>query len=111
MCIRQHVNCVRRQIAAGVGLPVVIFAASQHAKWDVDSAAVLVNYSVGRDRGRIRISAATFAGLFGRSMKPADCVEAYHLHRVAFERAAEGLYRSGIVEPNGEIVIQPRDLP
>lgn len=88
----------------------MLFSFAQHAKWDWDSGAVLVGYSVDRDRGKVRISEAVFAALFGGRLAPAACVEAYHLHRVEFERIAEALYRSGLVEPNGDIVIQPIDV-
>lgn len=89
----------------------MLFSFAQHAKWDDERRAVLVSYGVNRDRGEVVIGATTFRAAFGRPINAAACVMAYHLHRIEFERTAELLYRSGIVEPNGDIVIEPADLP
>lgn len=88
----------------------MLFSIAHRANWDRDRMAIRVGYSLGRERGAVIISATTISALFGQKLAPADCVRAYHQNQIQFEMVAEALCRAGIVEPNGDIVIEPSDM-
>jgi hypothetical protein len=86
-----------------------IFAFPDDAEWNADRRAVEFGVELGEYRGRVYVPRAVFQGLIP-APTPEACVEAYHLDRTRFERAAELKIARRALTDDGNVELSLRDL-
>jgi hypothetical protein len=89
---------------------VIPFAFPDDASWNEAAQAVEFGIEVGEYRGIVRIGRDVFRLALGSGATPQSCLEAFHLGRSRFERAAEEkLCRRELTE-DGNLALTSRDL-
>ena len=89
---------------------MTFFAFPDDARWSESAAAIEFGVEIGEYRGVVRIGRDVFRQLLGRRATPEACIEAYHLERTRFERAAEDKLRRRELAADGNVDLTGRDL-
>jgi len=87
-----------------------IFSFPDDARWNERAEAVEFGVEVGEYRGVVRVARAVFRPLIGHAATPKTCLEAYHLARSRFERAADDKLRRRALTSDGNVELTIRDL-
>ena len=80
------------------------------ARWNAERQAVEFGVEIGQYHGVVRVLRRVFQRLLPDTPTPERCVEAYHLQRTLFERAAERKLRRRQLTEDGNVEITGRDL-
>jgi len=88
---------------------VPVFAFPDDATWNDERRAVEFGVELGEYRGRVYVPRAVFQGLIP-APTPEACVEAFHLDRMRFERAAERKIARRELTGDGNVELTLRDL-
>ena len=80
------------------------------ARWNAERQAVEFGVEIGQYHGVVRVLRRVFQRLLPDTPTPERCVEAYHLQRTLFERAAERKLRRRQLTEDGKFEITGRDL-
>jgi hypothetical protein len=86
------------------------FSFPDDAQWNEAARAVEFAVAIGEYRGVVRVPRRVFQGLLQYAVTPQSCVEAFHLHRSAFERAVEIKLRVRELTEDGNVELTLRDL-
>lgn len=86
------------------------FSFPDDAHWNEDTRAVEFGVAIGEYRGVVRVPRRVFQGLLQYAVTPQSCIEAFHLHRSEFERAAEIKLRARELTEDGNVELTSRDL-
>jgi Protein of unknown function (DUF1488) len=89
---------------------MVFFTFPDDASWNAESQSVEFGVELGEYRGIVRVPRAVFQRLLAEGPTPEKCVEAFHLQRTRFERAAEAKLRRRELTPDGNVELTGRDL-
>ncbi len=89
---------------------MTLFSFPEDARWNETADAVEFEVRVGEYSGVVRVRRQVFRHLLQHSMTPQGCIEAFHLYRSAFERAAEIKVRARSLTEDGNIELTLRDL-
>jgi Protein of unknown function (DUF1488) len=87
-----------------------LFSFPDDAHWNEATRAVEFSVSIGEYSGAVRVPRRVFQRLLEHAVTPQTCLEAYHLGRSAFERAAEMKLRARELTEDGNIQLTVRDL-
>jgi Protein of unknown function (DUF1488) len=90
--------------------PMNLFSFPDDARWNDLADAVEFGVAIGEYHGIVRVRRQVFQGLLEQRPTPERCVEAYHLCRSEFERAAEAKLRARALSGDGNIDLSLRDL-
>ena len=88
----------------------MFFSFPEDARWNPDREAVEFGVGIGEYEGVVRVGRQVFRGFLDGSVTPERCLEAYHLQRTRFERAAERKLRQRQLTDDANIEITARDL-
>jgi hypothetical protein len=88
----------------------MFFTFPDDARWNAARQAVEFGVEIGEYHGVVRIPRRVFQRLLPDTPTPERCVEAYHLQRTRFERAAERKLRRRLLSEDGNVEITGRDL-
>ena len=88
----------------------MFFTFPDDAPWNVERQAVEFGVEIGEYHGVVRVLRRVFQRLLPDTPTPERCVEAYHLQRTRFERAAERKLRRRRLTEDGDVEITGRDL-
>jgi hypothetical protein len=88
----------------------MFFSFPEDARWNPDREAVEFGVGIGDYAGVVRVGRQVFRGFLDGSVTPERCLEAYHLQRTRFERAAERKLRQRQLTDDANIEITARDL-
>jgi uncharacterized protein DUF1488 len=88
----------------------MFFRFPDDARWNAERQAVEFGVAIGEYEGVVTIARPVFQRLIDGAVTPEACVEAYHLQRTSFERAAEGKLRDRQLTADGNVEITGRDL-
>jgi hypothetical protein len=89
-------------------MPIFVFP--DDAVWNEEARAVEFGIEIGEYRGRAFVPRNVFQSLLPVSPTPEKCLEAYHLERARFERAAEAKIRARALRLDGNIELTTVDL-
>lgn len=89
---------------------MVLFSFPDDARWNAALDGVEFGIEIGEYRGVVRVRREVFRRLLELSATPEKCIEAYHLRRTEFERAAEAKLRRRELTDDGNIELTGRDL-
>ena len=87
-----------------------LFSFPDDARWNDAAGAVEFGVGFGEYRGIVRVRRQVFQNLLEQRPTPERCIEAYHLSRSEFERAAEAKLRARALSGDGNIDLTLRDL-
>ena len=87
-----------------------LFAFPQDVRWNAVAEAVEFGIEIGEYRGIARVRRQVFQRLLDHPPTPQRCIEAYHLHRSEFERAAEAKLRARLLDDEGNVALTLRDF-
>jgi hypothetical protein len=87
-----------------------LFSFPDDARWNEAIGAVEFGVGIGEYRGVVRVRRQVFQGLLQQRPTPARCLEAFHLGRSEFERAAEAKLRDRALGSDGNIELTLRDF-
>ncbi len=87
-----------------------IFSFPDDAAWNEERRAVEFGVELGEYRGRVMVGRAVFQSLLPIGPSPEACIEAFHLDRLRFERAAERKIASRALDPDGNLTLTLKDL-
>jgi hypothetical protein len=87
-----------------------IFGFPDDAEWNDELRAVEFGVELGEYSGRVRVARAVFQSLLSIGPTPEACIEAFHLDRLRFERAAERKLWSRALDPDGNLTLTLKDL-
>ncbi|HVJ55122.1 MAG TPA: DUF1488 family protein [Aliidongia sp.] len=87
-----------------------IFSFPDDAVWNDELRAVEFSVELGDYRGRVRVARAVFQALLSTGPTPELCVEAFHLDRARFERAAERKIALRQLSADGNLDLTLKDL-
>ena len=87
-----------------------IFTFPDDASWNEETRAVEFGIEIGEYKGRVSVKRQVFQGLLAASPLPERCLEAYHLDRARFERAAEGKIERRQLTEDGNVELTLKDL-
>ena len=87
-----------------------IFTFPDDASWNEDFRAVEFGIEIGEYKGRVFVPRQVFQALLPISPLPESCIEAYHLDRARFERAAERKIEMRQLTPDGNVELTLKDL-
>jgi Protein of unknown function (DUF1488) len=87
-----------------------LFSFPDDARWDETARAVKFGVRIGEYHGIVRVPRHVFQRLLAQAVTPQSCLEAYHLHRSEFERAAETKLRARQLTADGNLELTMRDL-
>lgn len=87
-----------------------LFSFPGDARWNADGRSVEFGIAIGEYRGVVRVPRRTFQRLLDGPVTPKSCLEAFHFHRSAFERAAETKLRARQLTDDGNVELNARDL-
>jgi Protein of unknown function (DUF1488) len=87
-----------------------LFSFPDDARWNEGADAVEFGIEIGEYRGVVRVRRSVFRSLLEQRPTPERCVEAYHLCRNQFERAAEAKLRARALSANGNVELTLRDF-
>ena len=88
----------------------MFFTFPEDARWNDERQAVEFSVEVGEYHGVVRLPRRVFQRLLPERPTPERCLEAYHLQRTRFERAAERKLRRRQLTDDGNVEISGRDL-
>jgi hypothetical protein len=88
----------------------MFFTFPDDARWNAERQAVEFGVEIGEYRGVVRVPRRVFQRLLPETLTPERCVEAYHLQRTRFEKAAERKLRRRQLTEEGNVEITGRDL-
>jgi hypothetical protein len=88
----------------------MFFTFPDDARWNAERQAVEFGVEIGEYHGVVRVLQRVFQRLLPDTPTPKRCVEAYHLQRTGFERAAERKLRRRQLTEDGNVEITGRDL-
>jgi len=88
----------------------MFFTFPDDARWNAERQAVEFGVEIGEYHGVVRALRRVFQRLLPDTPTPERCVEAYHLQRTRFERAAERKLRRRQLTEDGNVEITGRDL-
>jgi hypothetical protein len=89
---------------------VIPFAFPDDACWNETAQAVEFGIEIGEYRGVVRVGRDVFRLALGGGASPAACLEAFHLERTRFERAAEQKLCRRELTADGNLALTSRDL-
>ena len=87
-----------------------IFSFPDDASWNEATRAVEFGIEIGEYKGRVSVPRPVFQALLPMSPLPELCIEAYHLDRARFERAAERKIERRQLTEDGNIELTLKDL-
>ena len=87
-----------------------LFSFPDDARWNDAADAVEFGVGIGEYHGIVRVRRRVFQSLLEQRPTPERCIEAYHLSRSKFERAAEAKLRTRALSGDGNIDLTLRDL-
>jgi Protein of unknown function (DUF1488) len=87
-----------------------LFSFPDDVRWNDAAGAVEFGVGLGEYRGIVRVRRQVFQNLLEQRPTPERCIEAYHLCRNEFERAAEAKLRARALSGDGNIDLTLRDL-
>ena len=87
-----------------------LFSFPEDVRWNEAADAVEFGIEIGEYRGIARICRRVFQRLLDQSPTPQRCIEAYHLCRSEFERAAEAKLRARALGDDGNLELTLRDF-
>ena len=87
-----------------------LFSFPEDVRWNAAAGAVEFGVEIGEYRGIARVRRQVFQRLLEQSPTPQRCIEAYHLCRSEFERAAEAKLRARALDADGNLDLTLRDL-
>ncbi len=87
-----------------------LFSFPDDACWSDAADAVEFGVEIGEYHGVVRVRRRVFQSLLDQPPTPERCVEAYHLSRSEFERAAEAKLRARALDADGNIELTLRDF-
>jgi hypothetical protein len=87
-----------------------IFTFPDDAAWNEEQRAVEFGIEIGEYHGRVFVPRTVFQTLLSEAPLPERCIEAYHMDRARFERAAERKVRTRALRPDGNIDLAVADL-
>lgn len=88
----------------------MLFTFPEDARWNPELNAVVFSVGIGEYEGVVRVHRRVFQHLLDDAPTPERCLEAYHLHRVRFELAAERKLRRRQLTEDGNVEITGRAL-
>jgi Protein of unknown function (DUF1488) len=89
---------------------VSLFSFPEDVRWNEAERAVEFGVAIGEYRGVVRVPRHVFQRLLEYGITPQRCIEAFHLHRSEFERAAEIKLRARELTEDGNVELSSRDL-
>ena len=87
-----------------------IFTFPDDASWNEEARAVEFGIEIGEYKGRVSVKRQVFQALLPDAPLPERCLEAYHLDRTRFERAAEGKVMRRQLTEDGNVELTFKDL-
>ncbi len=87
-----------------------IFTFPDDASWNEETRAVEFGIEIGDYKGRVAVKRQVFQALLPDTPSPERCLEAYHLDRARFERAAEGKVVRRQLTEDGNVELTQKDL-
>ena len=87
-----------------------IFSFPDDVSWNEATRAVEFGIEIGEYKGRVSVPRPVFQALLPMSPLPELCIEAYHLDRARFERAAERKIERRQLTADGNIELTLKDL-
>jgi hypothetical protein len=87
-----------------------LFSFPDDVFWSDAADALEFGVEIGEYRGVVRVRRHVFQSLLEQRPTPERCVEAYHLSRSQFERAAETKLRARALSADGNIELTLRDF-
>jgi hypothetical protein len=100
----------RRRLLAALPNAPMFFTFPDDARWNAERQAVEFDVEIGEHHGVVRVPRRVFQRLLPDTPTPERCVEARHLLRTRFERAAERKLRRRQLTEDGNVEITGRDL-
>lgn len=88
----------------------MLFSFPEDARWNAALDAVEFGVAIGDYRGVVRVRRAVFRLWLEQRATPERCLEAFHLRRTEFERAAEAKLHARELSDDGNIELSGRDL-
>ncbi len=82
----------------------------EEVRWNPDTGSIEFAVSVGEYKGTVRVPSVVFKRFLGQPASPEKCFEAFHLHRMQFEQAAETKILRREISDDGNIDLLGRDL-
>jgi hypothetical protein len=89
---------------------IELFSFPVDARWNETGGGVEFGIMIGEYRGVVRVPRRTFQRLLDGPVTPKSCLEAFHINRSAFERAAETKLRARQLTDDGNVELNARDL-
>jgi hypothetical protein len=89
---------------------MTIFTFPEDGRWNPETEAIEFSVAVGEYKGTVRVPNRVFRRLLAAPTLPEKCVEAYHLYRTEFERAAEAKLSRRELGEDGNLEVTGRDL-
>ncbi len=87
-----------------------LFSFPDNANWNETARAVEFGVAIGEYHGTVRVPRRVFQRLLEHAVTPHTCIEAFHLYRSEFERAAETKLRARELTEDGNLELTSRDL-
>jgi Protein of unknown function (DUF1488) len=87
-----------------------IFTFPDDASWNEEARTVEFGIEIGEYKGRVSVKRQVFQALLADAPFPERCLEAYHLDRSRFERAAERKIMRRQLTEDGNVELTLRDL-
>jgi Protein of unknown function (DUF1488) len=87
-----------------------LFSFPDDARWNEAARAVEFGVAIGEYHGVVRVPRHVFQNLIEHAVTPQSCIEAFHMCRSEFERAAEDKLRARQLTDDGNIELTSRDL-
>lgn len=87
-----------------------IFTFPDDAAWNETARAVEFGIEIGDYSGRVSVPRQVFQALLAMSPLPERCLEAYHLERARFERAAARKIERRLLTEDGNVELTLKDL-
>jgi hypothetical protein len=89
---------------------MMLFAFPGDARWSETAEAVLFSVRLGEYEGAVTVPRHVFRRLIGGAPSPEQCLEYYHLHRTAFERATEHKIHRRDLTDDGNVELASHDF-
>ncbi len=89
---------------------MALFSFPDDARWNPALDSVEFGIGIGEYQGIVRVRREVFRRLLEQRPTPEKCIEAYHLRRTEFERAAEAKLRNRELTEDGNLELTGRDL-
>ena len=87
-----------------------IFSFPDDAAWNDTAGALQFSIEIGEYKGVVTVPRPVFQALLAQPPVPERCVEAYHLDRTRFERAAAAKVTNRQLTADGNVELSLRDL-